>query len=332
MSTISDRAESLIQSNLVIDMCLPWGPGYKNKGSTLPRFKASGFDFVSLTVGMDRLSITETLRNIAAERVRIESRPEKYLLVEKATDISEAASQGKLALGFHFQGSECLGGDKNLVSAFYKLGVRHLLLAYNQKNRAADGCHERTDCGLSRYGLELIAEMNRVGMLLDLSHTGYRSTMEAMEACQGPCVFSHANAGGVKDHPRNIRDEQAKALAAKKGVIGVNGIGFFLGRDNRASVSNFMDHIEYYSSLVGPEHVGLGLDFVYFHEQMFALYQANPGRFPEGYSPHEEDWDYFPPESLGELVEEMIGRGFTDEEIRGVLGGNFFRVIGQVWK
>jgi len=332
MPAISDRAKGLIRDNLVMDMCLPWGPGYKNKESTLPRFQASGFDFVSLTVGMDRLGISETLKNIAAERARIESRPDRYLLVETAADIPKAASEGKLALGFHFQGSECLGGDKNLVGAYYKLGVRHMLLAYNQKNRAADGCHERTDCGLSRYGLELVAEMNRVGMLLDLSHTGYRSTMEAMEACQGPCIFSHANAKGVKDHPRNLRDDQAKALAAKDGVIGVNGIGFFLGPDNRASVDNFVNHIEYYSRLIGPGQVGLGLDFVYFHEQMFALYQANPDRFPEGYSPNEEDWDYFPPESLGRLVEELIRRGFRDDEITGILGGNFFRVVGRVWK
>ena len=279
-TTISD-AEHMLKDALVCDMCLPWGPGYENKAATLPRFKKAGVDYVSLTVGMDRLGLAATVKNIAAEKARIDASGGELVLAKSVEDIREARVRGKLALGFHFQGSESLEGDPNLVALFYDLGVRHMLLAYNQKNRAADGCHERTDCGLSRYGVKLVQEMNRVGMILDLSHTGYRSTMDAMEVCQGPCIFSHANAKGVKDHPRNIRDDQAKACAATGGVIGVNGIGFFLGDDNRASVENFAHHIDYYSELIGPRHVALGLDFVYFHDQMFAMYQANPDRFPK---------------------------------------------------
>ena len=322
----------LLPGALVCDMCLPWGPAYQNKETTLPRFKRAGVDFISLTVGMDRLGLAAAIKNLAAEKARIEASGGELVLVRTVEDIRQAKARGKLALGFHFQGSESLEGDPNLVALFYELGVRHMLLAYNQKNRAADGCHERTDCGLSRYGVKLVEEMNRVGMILDLSHTGYRSTMDAMDACQGPCIFSHANAKAVKDHPRNIRDDQARACAAKGGVIGVNGIGFFLGEDNRASVENFARHIDHYAELIGPEHVALGLDFVYFHEQMFAMYQANPDRFPEGYSPREEDWQYFAPEQLAPLADDLLGKGYAEDDIRGILGGNFLRVAEKVWK
>ena len=325
-------AGNLVREALVCDMCLPWGPGYENKAATLPRFKKAGVDYVSLTVGMDRLGVAATIKNLAAEKARIDSSGGEYVLARSVEDIVNARARVKLALGFHFQGSEGLEGDSNLVALFYELGVRHMLLAYNQKNRAADGCHERTDCGLSRYGLKLVQEMNRVGMILDLSHTGYRSTMDAMDACQGPCIFSHANAKAVKDHPRNIREDQARACAAKGGVIGVNGIGFFLGGDNLASVENFIRHIDYYADLIGPEHVALGLDFVYFHDQMFAMYQANPDRFPEGYSPREEDWHYFAPEQLIPLAAKMREKGYSEDDIRGIFGGNFLRVAEKVWK
>lgn len=218
-----------------------------------------------------------------------------------------------------------LEGDANLLQLFYDLGIRHMLLAYNQKNRAADGCHERTDSGLSRYGVRLIEEMNRVGMILDLTHVGYRSTMEAIEVSADPVIFSHSNAYAVKEYPRNLRDDQIKACAQKGGLIGINGVGHFLG-DNKASTENFLKHIDYVAQLVGPQHVGIGTDYVYFLEQIHRKFLANPERYPRTIAERE----YFPPQLLPQVTEALLKRNYPEEEVRGILGGNFLRIARRV--
>ncbi len=328
---VSEQAASLHADALVFDSTLPWLPGYENQDTTLPRYSASGVDFVALTVGHDRFNLTATIRHMADVKTRLRADADKYVFVKTVDDILRAKAEGKLALGFQFQGSEPLEGDKNMVEIYYDLGVRLMLFAYNQKNRAADGCHERTDCGLSRYGVRLIEEMNRIGMILDLSHTGYRSTMEAMEISQAPVIFSHSNAYALKEHSRNIRDDQIKACAQKGGVIGINGIGHFFGSGG-ATTENFVRHIDYMARLVGPQHVGIGLDFVYYPDQMYRLFMANPERFPEGYSKNPEAWTYFPPEGLPEVTDSLLTRNYSEEDIRGILGQNFLRVAREVWR
>jgi len=204
------KIQEILDRAVVCDLTLPWGRANENREPTLPRFVQAGFSFVSLTVGMDWTPLTETVQHIAAERRRFLNDP-NVVLVETASDIRRAKSEGSLAVGFHFQGTNPFSSDVNLVELFYRLGVRHALLAYNEKNAVGDGCHERTDGGLSRFGVRLIAEMNRVGMIVDCTHTGYRTSMEAMEMSTSPTIFSHSNAHAVFGHDRNIRDEIGRA-------------------------------------------------------------------------------------------------------------------------
>ena len=134
-----------------------------------------------------------------------------------------------------------------------------MLFAYNLNNEAGGGCHD-TDVGLTSFGRAVIRAMNNIGILIDCSHTGYRTTMEAMEASSHPVVFSHSNARTLCDHERNIKDDQALACAAGGGVVGVNGIGIFLGEDDIRTPA-LIQHIQYYVDLLGIEHVGIGLDY-----------------------------------------------------------------------
>ncbi len=330
MSTQADvsRTKSLISRAIVCDLTLPWGRANENREPTLPRFAKAGFTFVSLTVGMDWTPLAETIQHIGAERRRFLSDP-NCVLVERTSDIRRAKSEGKLAVGFHFQGTNPLANDVNLIEVYYRLGVRHMLLAYNEKNAVGDGCHERTDCGLSRFGVRVIEEMNRVGMIVDCTHTGYRTSMDAMELSTAPTIFSHSNARAVWEHDRNLRDEQIKACAGKGGVIGINGVGLFLG-NNDASPENFIRHIDHIAGLVGPRHVALGLDLVYYMDSMLARWRANPGRYPEGYP--EPPWYFFSPEDLPRLVETLLRRGYSDADITGILGENFLRVAEAVWR
>lgn len=326
---VADRALELVRKSLVCDLTLPWGQENENKEPTIRRWPASGFSFVSLTLALDWTSLADTVRSIAAERARFLSQPERYVLVESADDIERAKQEGRLAVGFHFQGTNPLEARLDMVEVYYRLGVRHMLLAYNETNAAGGGCHDPTDPGLTPFGVRLIEEMNRVGMLLDCSHTGHRTTMEALEVSRAPAIFSHSVPRGLHDHERNIRDDQIRLCAAKGGVIGVNGVGIFLG-DNDATPRRLAEAIDYVANVVGPQHVALGLDYVYYMETLLARWRANPSRYPRGYP--EPPWHFFEPEQLGELVEQLIRRNYEDAAIRGILGENFLRVCRAVWK
>lgn len=326
---VSRHAAALHRDALVWDNTLPWrdyGDAAK-RAHCLPRMKASGHDVVSLTLSGDRNELGETIHKIAKERQFFRSRPEEYVLVETTADIARAKAEGKLAVIFHFQGSNPVDNDVHMVETYYRLGVRHILLVYNLKNPVGDGCKERTDAGLSRFGEALIQEMNRVGMIIDCSHTGYRTSMEAMEISQDPVIFSHSNALAMNDHPRNLRDEQIDACARTGGVVGVNGVGIFLGR-NDSSTENQLRHLEYIAERIGPDHVGFANDYLYDRESTSpsAWNPPHPGDVPW------PEINYVEPEQMPGLTDALLARGYEDEHVRGILGENWLRVADRVWR
>ena len=257
--------------------------------------------------------------------------PNRFCFVERVQDIRDAKAEGKLASGFYFQGSEMLERDTRLVELFYGLGVRHMLMAKDYRSRAADGCFEKSDAGLSQYGKSLIREMNRVGMILDLTHTGYTSTMEAMEISDKPVVFSHSNPYGVFAQPRNINDDWIKACARSGGVVGIVGFGHFL-KDTNVTASGLFENIDYLVQLVGAEHAALGLDYVYYPEMFWRQVQDNPGSWPPEYMQNMPGFNYVPTEALPETTELMLKAGYSDTDVKGLLGENFLRVCTQVWR
>ena len=325
------HVRELLKETITCDLTLPWGAPDPIQDGVLERYAAAGFSFVSLTMATDSSWIEETIQTIAAVRANIAKRPGEFVFVRTVDEIERAKREGKLALGIHFQGTNPFAGDVAMVPVYYDLGIRHALLAYNQKNLVGDGCHERTDVGLSRFGLALVAEMNRVGMLVDCTHSGYRTTMDAMEASTAPCIFSHSLARALNDHERNINDEQIRALGKTGGVIGMNGIGFFMSADLQATTETICRHIDHIAQLIGVQHVALGLDFVYFDDLMMNIYrQTKDTMYPNGYPP--PPWQYWPPEKLGELIEALVRRGYSDDDVRGIMGQNFLRVARQVWR
>ncbi|MCG8692535.1 MAG: dipeptidase [Minwuiales bacterium] len=327
--TDTTAAATLHSDAIVCDLTLPWSeygrPDLRER--TLPRFAENGVDFVSLTLATDSESQTEVLSAIARERRYLLARPDRFRLIESVDDIRASKKDGTLAVSFNLQGTNAFAGNLDTVEAFYKLGVRHALMAYNYKNMVGDGCHERTDCGLSRYGIELVGEMNRVGMIVDCSHTGYRTTMEVMEVSTKPVIFSHSNPRSLWEHDRNIRDDQAKACAKTGGMIGVVGLGIFMGNDD-ASIDMLLRQIDHYADLVGPAHIGLGLDFVYDLEAM----QEIMARLAPASGNYGKMASLFQPEELPALTEAMLAKGYSDRAVRGILGENFLRVAEAVWR
>lgn len=321
---------------LVCDMTLPQGPS----GSLeTPAFDAvieerarHGVSFTSITVASEDLSVGDTVRWIAAARRYFAARAERVVLIDSAADIRAAHAAGKLAFNLHFQGTNPIAGDLSLVEVYRRLGVGHMLLAYNYRNLTGDGCHEPSDAGLSVFGRELIAEMNRVRMIVDLAHTGTRTALDAVAASRAPVIVSHSNARAVFDHERNIPDELARAVAASGGVIGVNGVGLFLSADKRdISAQALLRHIDHYARLIGPQHIGIGLDAVPDVRAFIDNFaRKNMDRYRTG--------GYFrsPPQFasvhvIPRLASLMLRSGWSVSDVRGVLGENWLRVLERLW-
>ncbi|WP_426960022.1 dipeptidase [Muricoccus radiodurans] len=314
------------------DLVLPYSEPYENLDSILPRYIATGISFVSLSLSGDRHGIEGTMRHLAMVRADLLQQPERLRLALSVTDIRRAKAEHRLAVGFNFQGSNGLGGELDMVDVYYALGVRQMLLAYNKRNAAADGCLEESDAGLSGFGRNLVRRMNAVGMIVDATHTGYRSCRDLFEVSSAPVIFSHSNAQAVHGHERNISDDLIRASAASGGVIGVTGIGNFLSEEGTAEVTDMMRHIRYMADLVGPQHVAIGIDNVYFTREHYRNFAKTPQRWTGRNALRPPPWNYFAPEEMPALADALLDGGFSEAEARGILGENYLRVAEGIWK
>jgi membrane dipeptidase len=326
---VSPRAAELHRSALVWDD--HGGFAYSTAAALehLARWRASGIDYLSINVGYDVTPWTLAVEAVSQDRQWIRTRPEAFVQVEGVDDVRRAQREGKLAVSFDLEGMDALNGDVGMVDVYYQLGVRQMLFAYNRNNKAGGGCHDE-DIPLTPFGRDVIREMNRVGMLVDCSHSAYRTTMEAMEVSTAPVVFSHSNARRLCDHERNIWDDQIKGCAATGGVIAVTGVGRFLGPKGPV-VEHLVEHIDHMVELVGPEHVGLGMDSVLEQRPPHQPFRGNRTYWPERQYP-DSGSGYVDPEAWPRVTQALLDRGYGDAAVRGILGENFLRVAGRVWK
>ena len=309
--------------------CLPLRPNDPAFLPQLARHKAAGFDAITVNIGFGEQGPEEHLRMIAALRHWLMARPEEYLLLLEADDVERARSTGRLAVGFDIEGANAVGDQLSLIQLYYDLGVRWMLMAYNTSNRAGGGCQDE-DGGLTNFGRAMVAEMERVGMLLCLSHTGHRTVLEVLAMATQPLIFSHSNCAALHPHPRNIPDELIRACAATGGVVGINGVGIFLGK-NDISSETYARHVDHVVQLVGPAHVSIALDYVFDMRELEEHLEKMKGTFPPGLG-YEMGARFVPPEQLEEIVVTLQGWGYSDADLTALLGGNLLRLAKQVWK
>ena len=326
------NTEQLLKKSVIWDnhTCMPLRHGDTEFMQQLELHKRIGATVVVINVTFDMYPWHTAFKMLATFRTWVKEHTEDYMLIDTVADVIAAKNSGKVGICFDIEGGNAVDDLPELIEPLYALGVRWMLLAYNQNNKLAGGCQDH-DSGLTDFGRRVIKQMEKHGMVLCCTHTGYKSAIEAIEYSTNPVIFSHSNARAVFDHPRNINDDLIKACAASGGVINVNGLGAFLGEKNDNSTDTFVRHLDYIAELVGPEHVGLGLDYVYDQQELDEIVRDNPEMFPreKGYG---QGLKFVEPQRIPQIVESLINIGWNEQNIKGVLGENNLRIAKQVWR
>jgi membrane dipeptidase len=333
VATVSSSPDprTLLKECLVWDnhTCLPLRPDDDAFLPQLERARLTGVTVVSVNIGFGDCTVERHFKMLAMLRHWIGERSGEYLLVHTVGDVDRARREGKLGVCFDIEGAGALGNQSNLIALYYQLGVRWMLLSYNQNSACGGGCHD-DDQGLTAFGREVVMEMARVGMVTCASHAGPATARDIIDASPNPVIFSHSNARALHDHPRNISDEVIRACAARGGVVCINGIGAFLG-DPEAKPASVARHIDHVAQLVGSQHVGLGLDYVYDRQELNDYLSSMELTFPRQ-AGYDGDFRMMPPEGLVDVVRDLQGRGYSREALEDILGRNLLRIARCVWK
>ena len=323
---------NLVAASLVWDSHAGVFPDPDDNLSALQSWYRAGVNYISFNVGFDVVDWQTTLQTLLAYRRRLRELSGSVTQIGSVDNILAARKEGKLAVSFDIEGANALNGDAAMVSAYFELGVRQMLLTYNLGNAAAGGCHDE-NTGLTGFGREVVAEMNRVGMIVDCSHAAHHTTLDMMEASTAPVVFTHSNPTARCAHGRNIMDDQIRLCADTGGVVGINGMGIFLG-DNDNSDETFADHVCYVADLVGAKHVGVGLDYKPASgssDALGAILRARPDYWPLAERYGTKNIKLVSPGQLPGICRILSRRGWSQDDLRGFLGENFLRVARAVW-
>ena len=345
----SDRAKKIVHDSITIDTLFsgtwpeqwstPEAPEFHDQ---MDRCIAVGVKVMGVCPSADSLNpaASVSLKALQFYLKKINERPDKYKIIRTTKDIDDAIKEKKLGLYFTHQGTGHYEGDPDNVAIWRQLGYGYCLLAYNQRNPVGDGCFVKENGGLTAYGKTVIDAYNRYGMLVDVSHTGERTALDAIERSSQPVISSHSVAMAIAKYQRSLEDSVIKAIAQSGGVCSINSVGAFVDMSNPDIVTTDMlfRHIDYMVNLVGIDHVGYGSDFIPDVTFTSDGMQTSFGQaiFPDGgYTTKSGEKGFPTPASyqiLPALVDKLLENGYSEEDCGKFLGGNNYRVFKQVWK
>lgn len=324
--------------DLLMDVAPQRERGYRKviEAGYLPGLAEGSVNIVVCSIFVDsaflpEMALRKAMNQISSLYAEIDESPDKMMICRNYDDIIAAQEQGKIGFILSFEGVEPLYNDLGLLRAFYELGVRIVGLVWSRRNFAGDGCHfssvrEGKKGGITNFGVQLIEESERLGMFIDVSHLNDEGFWDVMEVARKPVIASHSNCRSVVNSMRNLTDEQIKAIAKKGGVIGMNACNIFTAdRDEDGDVEHLINHVDHIVKLVGPMHVGLGLDLC--DDFMKYVSDEKIGAVPR------KSFDVLKGhKSIQQFTKGLIGRGYRDDEIEMILGKNFLRIYKEVLK
>ena len=326
---ISARAKDVVEQSNVIDMLglltLNW-PRLE-KWQTQPqafgeaefqKVRASGIDVFHPAVAFDGETWEITRQWFQKWNRLIADHPGYFVRIDAVKDVAAAKEQKKIGVILGMQDANHLRSAED-VDLFYAMGQRLTQLTYNSPNRLGAGCKAPSDGGLTAFGADIISRMNTVGMAIDVSHCGERTTLDAIEASQKPVLITHSNCKALARVDRCKTDDAIKAAARKGGIIGLTGVRHFVRSKDPVTIDDALDHFDHVVRLVGIEHAGLGSDL------------DLDGRDRRTGPPAYDIAGLNRTDRVYELTEGLIRRGYTDEHIGLILGGNFQRALAEIW-
>lgn len=297
----------------------------------LPKLEAGGVDFEFYTVGGDHRHFTRhddltegTLRMLDHIWSEMDESPH-FKIALCADDVLLAKEQGKRAFILAIEGAAPIGEDLALVRVMHRLGLRSICLTWFKANPTADGVNEERAAGLSNFGKSLIEEMNRLGMVIDVSQATDQTVDDVLELSRDPIVASHSGLRTVHDHPRNLTDNQLRRMAGKGGLLGLTTFPRHLGQ-GKPDLEDYFRHLDHAIKTAGEESVCLGLNII-VHDPEIAMRFFNRSRidYDDLWLPGIEDVDKVPV-----IIDGMLARGYSTSTIDKVMGGNLLRLVRDV--
>jgi len=336
-----ELALELHKNNIVVDSHLDLAGEIYNRNKAgekeiiknyyLENFKKGGFNLIISSLYIDDLFLPEMALRIALGQIRaliedVESCHGQVMLVKSREDLNKAVNEDKIGIIISFEGLEPIGSDIGLLRIFYELGVRAAGLVWSRRNYVADGCsfspvEEGQRGGLTKFGVKVVKKMEEMNMLIDVSHLNDEGFMDVLKHTKKPFIASHSNSRTIHGSMRNLSDEHIRAIAERKGVIGVNAIKSIAGvKDGEDPIRKLADHIEYIVDLAGAHHVGYGFDLCngYYKSELKYKFATNNS---DSLSSHAE---------TVLLTEELLRRGISKEDCIQIIGGNFLRIFNDI--
>lgn len=343
----SARAISLVQRSLVIDMLSVFTLNFPDQAKweanpetfTEAEFKVfldSGINVFHPAVGLGGANAYEqALEFFSRWNAFIAGSDERLMRIDSVQDFARVKASKKIAVILGLQNAQHFRRPDD-VNFFYNLGQRVSQLTYNSRNLIGNGATERRDEGISDFGAAIIDRMNKVGMAIDVSHCGDRTTLDAFELSKKPVLITHSNCRVLANgHPRDKTDEAILAVKKSGSVIGITGVRMFVRDREPTTIEHALDHFDHVSKLIGPEHLGVGSDIdLYGYDAMPAELNKQLRAGYKGSYGFREKIDIEGlnhPRRMFDLAEGLIRRKYSDANIEGILGGNFRRVLTQIW-
>ena len=276
----------------------------------------------------------DTLDMIGQMYRQVDKHSRIALLARSVSDIQAAKTTGKTGYILGFQDTNPIADKLYLLRVYHELGVRIIQLTYNFENLVGFGCQAPEDRGLTEFGKDVVAEMNRLGILIDLSHCGARTTLDAIDRSEKPVAITHANAASQFPHPRNKSDEALKACAARGGVIGALSFPAMLTPSLPATLDDYVNAIDYLVDMVGIDHVAIGADFMEempreVAEVVLSGLSLDVIAFMQSIPPVR---DFASTADMPHVTANLLERGYSTADVQKIMGGNWLRLYGQTWE
>ncbi|MGI5836073.1 MAG: dipeptidase [Chloroflexota bacterium] len=347
---LEEHTRALHEKAFVFDACFSTPGFFRDERAEIQAFLDGGVNGGNATVAEFSHNFTRAIDSIFRHKKLAERNSDQVSFCGSVAELEKCKREGKVGFVVHFQDTKCIEDDLDYLRLFHALGLRVLQLTYNTQGFVGSGCCERHDAGLSSFGLEVVDECNRLGIVIDLSHCGHATTRDAIERSKDPVAFTHVGIYSLcPAYGRNKPDELLKAVAESGGVVGITFFAPLVKRNSetqevlQGSLEDVLDQIDYAVELLGVDHVGIGTDLTNYFARTLELPPTSsirsyrplrPDVFGAGPTDRYDPW----PTGLDShtkmmnLTRGLLTRGYRDDDVLKILGGNWLRLFSEVWR